>query len=590
MSQDNISIYQDLSANDIQSNQMSQELINKVVQDNATTYHILMMVLTQCQIVQKVGRKTAKTGGKITTSAAYNPYTYHEYGNNKTSKTSSMDAASGSSSDYPNPPSWFNTNVPDNELDAIKKLEKMLKWQEANFMNINGETALLQYMVNFEKKFPNDKGFVSKDLMETLMKNLIAETYVQGGDVQAEINKIHSIVSGDSFLDSIWNDFAKKGYADVSYYEKNYSVDGKPISWDEFLLKAGGDIAFQTINTIPLLINAIYHKELDQIWQMYLACKNPFFYYLALLAVIGDKEQDTEMDVMQCANMLKELSNGEKSVGNALSALSVIVNLASPSTADINNCLRSFYDEMTKIINEQNTNGPDWQKFQSLPQSMQDSITSAYTFVSFNGGDSFDYNSLSDEAKTQCNGIINEMCGFCSSNSTCNSLFGSCFNKIINDNNNAKEEAQELAEALLYIQQMGDILGGDNSIFPGLKEMTDKLLGDGNGDFYKLTGLTPDILKKAAYDDDGKSQQEIVDAIKKIVPTNQNSDTNSITTINNDLNQITSYFNDHNSAEQSKAQYIAANDQKMLSFMKQMYDQPTTLIKAIMQNLAKANQ
>jgi hypothetical protein len=133
------------------------------------------------------------------------------------------------------------------------------------------------------------------------------------------------------------------------------------------------------------------------------------------------------------------------------------------------------------------------------------------------------------------------------------------------------------------LQSMGDYL--NDSMMPGLKELTDRLVGD----FESITGVSEQDLQDAA-NGSTTAQQKIVDGISSIIPTDPDQDTYGITTINNDLNSVTTYFNNQNSAQQAQVQYLSGEVNQMLTFMKQMYDQPVQLTTDINSNLNSADQ
>lgn len=266
-------------------------------------------------------------------------------------KETATKSVSESSSDYDfssgNVPSWFNGDVDTNDyLSAVKELEKMLKWQAANFTNISGMYDLLQYMVNFAEAYP-DSSLLSmdeyKDTMLTLMKNLVAEAFVvSGGDktsTKSAIETLENLVSGlPSALsgdDGVLNDF-ESNYGNYNYYAENYEdSNGNVISTTEFELKAGADMASLSISTtdddtgtttndINDLINQAYKEEINALCTKY--ADNPWMLFLSLMAIIMQKENDSEYDITGEANMLDLLGKGEDVTGDLTNALASIVN------------------------------------------------------------------------------------------------------------------------------------------------------------------------------------------------------------------------------------------------------------------------
>lgn len=512
----------------------------------------------------------------------------------------------------PMPPSWFtDTSVPDNQLDAEEKLEKMLKWQEENPMNINGEIYMLQYMINFANTYPNDplldeKSSSGKDyatIMLTLMVNLMASVCVDSNfsssAFKAALTEMDSLFknSNSPLLRDV-DDYFKNHYTQIGFYTDNYGKD----TWDTFLLKAGGTLCLLGMKTISPFIHKIYQQILKDI-----GTTDPFMLYIALLAVLADEEADFEMDIIGTANVLSELAVGERTVGNASSALSIIMNLNGyGSPTDINHYITAFNQNMDKALNDPNSQEAQaYNDLKTRDPELANDLNDLYQVTSTNGDDYTKYDAnaqkeVSDDlakildqynSHTSNTDITSDLNILFSSIDTpdisgiddLNSWYKSVQNYNDGDYKNACDSAQTLAESILYLQAMGDDL--NDSMLPGLKSLTDRLTKD----FESLTGVTDQDLQDAANGNQA-AEQKIVDGVSKLVPQDPNQDTHGLTTINNDLNSITTYFNNHNSAEQAEAQYLSGMVEQMLSFMKQMYNQPGQLDAAIQTHLQSAGQ
>lgn len=551
----------------------------------ALVAHILMMIMQQSQ-------KTEETGDNIA---------------NNISSVDSVAAASDSSSQMvtfnwpkdptqPNPP-FDNTIPPRNPgetdsqyyLRVLKKLEQMIAWQKNNPMNINGESVLLTFMISFGQQF--GLSHINTNLMETLMKNLIASVYVDDESQAAALQAMQAIkdmFAGAPSLKYILDDFnneKNKGF-DINTYINGYQIGSKDKDkdWQIFLLRAGRDLAKVCVNDLPSLIKGIYDDELDIILKLAKACKNPFLYYLLLLSVIGQKEADTQGTIGGCGNMLKLLAKGESASGDAMSALAVLINQLEAKRGDAS-ALNDFYK---KIMD------PDPAKRAALLKDLTADQAQALKNIWSIGDDpaykGLDLSSITDPGDQ---GIIVKAMNDLSKSSTFKAKFPdykdsdwTAFNAKMTDYlNDSPDAAKKLADTLLYLQEMSKDL---EVLLPGIKASTEKFFGkDGNpGDFFSLTKITPDMLNKAS-EGNVTSQKAISDAIYALVPRTQSMDSQSLTTINTEMSQIGTFFNDQNSQEQATAQFISSNDQKMLSFIKEMYDQPTTFTKAIMQNLSR---
>lgn len=548
----------------------------------ALVAHILMMIMQQSQ-------KTEETGNTIASSSV-----------------DSVAAASDSSSQMvtfnwpkdptqPNPP-FDNTIPPKNPgetdsqyyLRVLKKLEQMIAWQKNNPMNINGESVLLTFMISFGQQFPGGLSHINTNLMETLMKNLIASVYVDSESQAAALQAMEAIkamFAGSPSLKYILDDFDRNHGFDINTYINGYQIGSKDKEkdWQIFLLRAGGALAKVCVNDLPSLIKGIYDDELDIILKLAKACKNPFLYYLLLLSIIGQKETDTQGTIGGCGNMLKLLAKGESASGDAMSALSVLINQLEAKRGDAS-ALNDFYK---KIMD------PDPAKRAALLEGLTPAQASELKNI-WADGDSQAYKGLDLSSITDPGDqgrMVNSMNDL-AQNATFKAKFpdykDSDWTKI-NANmkdylNNSPDAAKKLADTLLYLQEMSKDL---EVLLPGIKDSTEKFFGkDGSGDFFSLTKITPDMLNKAS-EGDLASQKAISDAVYALVPKTQSMDSQSLTTINTEMSQIGTFFNDQNSQEQATAQFISSNDQKMLSFIKEMYDQPTTFTKAIMQNLSR---
>ena len=236
----------------------------------ALVAHILMMIMQQSQKTEEIGANNS-TNAVSASSSSSQMVTFKWPGDDT----------------QPNPP-FDNTIPPRNPgetdsqyyLRVLKKLEQMIAWQKNNPMNINGESVLLTFMISFGQQFPGGLSHINTNLMETLMKNLIASVYVDSESQAAALlamDAIKAMFAGSPSLKYILDDFDRNHGFDINTYINGYQIGSKDKEkdWQIFLLRAGGALAKVCVNDLPSLIKGIYDDELDIILKLAKACKNP---------------------------------------------------------------------------------------------------------------------------------------------------------------------------------------------------------------------------------------------------------------------------------------------------------------------------
>ncbi len=558
---------------DIQTSQMDAlELAKKLEEQKlALVNHILQMIMSQGQKTEDAINASANTTSLQTNSLSA-PLTFVWPGDDT----------------QPNPP--FDSTIPPKEkgetddhyyLRVLKKLEQIISWQKNHPTNINGESTLLNFMTSFIKMFPQGRALAMQytNLMLTIMQNLIASVYVdsQGKAVSDAINEIKNLLNSDPSLTYLYQAFDAAGGFNIDTYNKKYSTDGQGksvIDWNTFLLRAGGALASVCVNDLPSLMKGLYDKELEEIYKLYLACKNPFLYYLLLLSIIGQKQADTENNVAGCGDMLKLLAKGESAAGDAMSALSVLVNLLKGKTDDLN-----FLNTFVHLV----ASNP------SIIETLKTTDPAAYNalklLVTYGN---IDLNDLDANDKKEVMDAMKVVLGSDKAKALYSTFdFKKLQDKITDwETNYHPDDAKKLAAALLNLQEMAKDM---EALLPGIKESVKKFFGDkgDDGDFFKLTNLDAATLQLAATGD-ATAEKKLSDAIYNIVPKGKDASSTALSTINSDMNTMTVFYNDQNSLVQAQAQNTSSNDQKMISFIQEMYKQPGDFIKAIMQFMQKS--
>jgi hypothetical protein len=440
-----------------------------------------------------------------------------------------------------------------------------------------------------------------------MMKNYLASVYIHLGDLDGAIAKIQSLFGG--VIPDFLKDIATKEYYINS---KLYNDEtGHPISVQRFAIIGGSELALACQKFIKKLRKMIYEEEIKEIMKHAHDHKmkghlNIHLIYLQLLNIIRSKEEDAQDEIAGSANMLKELGFGETDTGNITDAIAAILGIHNPEDLSIiNSNLKSFMQDMNYILT---TYKGDVQKFVDdltrdfkLSPGGADALKEIFTICKqCKDPNNPDFSQLSPEDRKKLQDDFAKLNDDPKFPSVVSSFFtqGGLLKipvtvdfkdtllKMKDYQPFAADSVQKLAQALLEIKDMGDFF--DESIFPGLKEITEKLIG-ADGYLKTLAGIDTDTLKKAAKGDK-EAIKTITEKLRALQPQKPGDDTHALTAINNAVNEISTYFNDHNNAEQATAQFLSSNDEKILSFIKEMQDMPVSFTKAIMQNIQRSGQ
>ena len=592
--------------------EMKKSAITESKQQNLLIQHVLLTMYSQTNTILKESDSLMESS-----ESSISPSLRSASKSSALSSNESKGYASrGSFGAYGMPTSETASKWPSQTTGNFKNdydtLINMLSWQCGHFADMSRAQNILNYLIDFSNRYSDKiaadgtlKNLI-QNIIETYMEALIAKTYLSGGDISQIINDlIKQLSSGSDFLKFISNDFSSKNKFNPSYYEKEYT---DPTDHSK---KMNNDYKIQSLlaicanDSMHKLISKLYQAELQDIIAKAADAtlkghNNIQLIFLLLLSVIENKERNTEDEIVGCANMLKELGYGETATGNAQDALSEIINqLMNPNMTAINTELNVIVKYMRDY--------PNWNNIDVAHRLFSLGITNSdavYSFLHLHDVICSQDNPIPYPADWQKLTTFQKT-NILSSLETINRYEPSLWTKLdnfttpeavktlINNISGDKEKAKELAQALVQLEEMGSYF--DSSILQGLKDITSKLLGDETGtggDFFSITGLTLKDLKIAASGDSKEAQEaqtKILEALKKLLPSvQQEIDTNPLTTITNELNQIATYFNDQNNAEQANAQFISSNDEKMLSFIKEMYDSIISLEKGLMQNLQRS--
>lgn len=618
-------------------------------QDQILIQHILLAIQANATLVQKTGREVQKASDcnvlpfnldQPKKADNNNTFKWNSYCPGSSSSTKGCTGNYGaygmptSTSDYGNTPQWIidalnkiaNEKQPVSEKEHQedeKTLINILSWQRANFMNISSCSVVLQYMNKYAGLYSNDprdtfvKSEQFNNFAATLMEILAASIYVNNNG-KVDPNEILSMASNMQRAKDIFN--ADKFNDPNSDAYKQYTIiqNDDPFQEMMFRYKAGGKLAKAVTDDLGTLTHMIYSALIAEITKdakdssiKGQGSKNIELIYIQLLDLIRGKESNAEDEIAGTANMLQELGNGESVIGNISDYFSKILNGSNLDWAKYESDIKFINAQLaafTKAYNQIKVNAAnnkyntveDYLKAKyNLSSSTTSAMTDAYKILSKydDGKGNFDFTSFSKSDQNQLVsdfnlvksdkniGNVKELDGFPFSDLNSDINFVSHFFDNDDDGDNT---AQKLAQALLQLQEMGDDL--NDSIFPGLKDITDKFLGDGKGDFFKITGISKETLQKAA-NGDTAAEAEVFKKIALLAP-HDGIDYNSsgLSTLNNEINECGSYFNDHNNAEQADAQVLSSNDEKILSFIKEMQDYPVNFEKTIVQNIGRASQ
>ena len=499
---------------------------------------------------------------------------------------------------------------------------KILSDKRTNFTSMSKAEEILNFLIQFSETYKNDPAVNSaemKQMITTYMQIIIATAYINGQDVQAAINRIESKFAGaqSPAMKAAIAEFNQAGKNTVQFYIDNYSVTNPadptkkiPMSKDTFARVGGGQMAFCAINSIGKISHMLYKSLIAEVMKDAAAAtmkghKNIQLIYLELLNIIRSKEGDAEDEIAGTANMLKQLGLGETSTGAAEDAISKLISLTKSLDPSIDlktintnlTALAKFFhdyknwdrtqvarklhdagvksgDEINAFLDLHDTlldvqiSQPmplDWTK---IPPYTQSKILNELEIINRNPKAWTAFNLKPEDAENLVKAIDS-------------------YNGFTPD---VLDTAKQLAQALLDLREMG--LYFNDSIFPGLKEITEELLGDekgAGGDFFAITKLDLNTLQLAANGNEA-AQEKVVKAIEALKPESATSETSPLSTITNEINHIATFFNDRNNEEQADAQFLSSNDEKILAFIKEMQDFPVNFEKAILQNLQRSGQ
>lgn len=614
----NLDSINSLNADRLSSLEMNAKEDSKTSQNQLYLSNVLLLMTTQLSQVQKEGRKISKANLSTTPSlcSSSSPTASPNSTSSSTSTGSStapttqpMANSSSNSGDLPVIITPVDVTIPDDYDDAERGLESLISFQAGNWNQFSDMIYLLEYMIGFAEKFPSSPVVTAQTytkLEAALVINLIATIFVNSGGDQALTNQAIATVSG-LFGGNIPSEITP--YMNYAYYSKNYTYDGTHVITQQ-------ELHFYEVNTLfnatpSKLLSGIYKDEINRIMDNFdeaTFLEGDFEIYIQLAGVILQKEGDTQNEIASCANMLQELSTGATYVGNAEDAFSQIVkfDINNPTLIELNTSLDDIEEGFEYTFKALNiTNDAQFKTYLigtcHTTEAGANAIVDLHDILEpiYKINNAIQWSSIDSATQHK---ILTDLTTINNTPSDCNTFImltntvPSYDIKLINDydNNTPTEpldEAKILAQYLLGLRQMGQIY--DSTIFPGLGDITSKLLGNSEnpsgGDFFSVTGISLDQLIGAAQGNTA-DEQAIVDGIGKIVPIDADGETEGLSTINNELNEMATYFDDHNQAETTNVQTMANNDEKMLSFIKELYDQPTKFIKSIQSNLQQSAQ
>lgn len=270
--------------------------------------------------------------------------------------------------------------------------------------------------------------------------------------------------------------------------------------------------------------------------------------------------------------------------------------------SDVNSGLIEIAALMISDVNQYGITQDKWNNYAAqmgISDAARDAITDLYNIlvpVYEKNNSSINFSKLDSKTQTQIIDDLNTINNDPNAVSFMKTYLNtdvSAFLDVINDYEYQYpyDAAQNLAQNLLFLRETGEIYG--NTIFPGLLDLTSKLLGDSSnpngGDFFSAVGISLEQLEGAA---EGNTDDEtaLIEGIVNLVPSDDSGETSELSLINNDLSGIAMYFDENTQQEQANVQYITATDKEILSFLKELYDNPTKFVEAIQKNLNQANQ
>lgn len=416
------------------------------------------------------------------------------------------------------------------------------------------------------------------------------------GQAEDALSVIVNFATNSDLLNEINQglDAAADGFIySINNYPANH--DGKPFTlqaWYDFAASMNiSDAARDAITDLYYVLTPIYQENNNSINFCLIDLTTQTRIIEDLTTINGDPNAQNFM--MNYCNMsvpgiLSDLNEyvDEESKQNLSQVNSGLIQIASSLIFDVTQYGITL-DKWNEIANQM-----------GISDEARDAITDLYNILApvyQNNNSSINFYNLDSKTQTQIINDLNTINNDPNAVSFMQTYTNTNVPGLIDEIKNYEyqypyDDAQRLAKNLLFLRETGEIY--NDTIFPGLLDLTSKLLGDSsdpNGDFFTVVGITLDQLEGAA---EGNTDDEValINGIVKLVPLDDSGDSSDLSLINNELSSLAMYFDENTQQEQANVQYITATEKEMLSFLKELYDNPTQFIKAIQQNLNRSNQ